>query len=69
MRLEGVSMRVLAAALGICLFIVVACKKEQNHNMVDFEQIEPDNSTNYWYIFRDEIREQHKRESKNKPPF
>lgn len=62
-------MRVCVAALGICLLFIVACKKEHSRNMVDFEQIEPDNSTNYWYIFRDEIREQHERERKNKPPF
>ncbi|MBN2158149.1 MAG: hypothetical protein JW807_02050 [Spirochaetes bacterium] len=40
------------------------CKKKPEQNVVDFEQINPDNSNDYRYIFRETIREQEERINK-----
>lgn len=56
----------------ILLIIVIAlagvglpgCKEKPEENKVDLEQINPDDSNDYQYIFREEIQKEKEREKK-----
>jgi hypothetical protein len=68
--LKVAPVRILILAIIIsCMLPAGACKKEKPKNVVDFDQIEPDNSNDYRYIFRNDIRQQEERNGRYKKKF
>jgi len=61
-------MRALTAILIglVFLFNAAGCRQKPEVNRVDLDQINVDDSNNYRYIFRETIREERERESREK---
>ncbi len=58
-------MKILRVMLiGLLILGLVVCKKKPEVNTVDLEQINPDDSNDYRYIFREEIQKDKDRENK-----
>jgi hypothetical protein len=57
-------MRIIQIALiGVLILGFSGCKKKPELNKVDLEQINPDDSNDYRYIFREEIEKDKEREN------
>lgn len=57
-------MKILRVILSALMVMgVTGCKEKPEENRVDLEQINPDDSTDYRYIFREEIRKDRDREN------
>lgn len=60
-------MRTLAIIVSICLAVIgTSCKEKPEQNVVDFDQVNPDNSNDYRYIFRESIKEQDERMNRHR---
>jgi hypothetical protein len=52
--------------IGLLVLGFAGCKEKPEDNKVDLEQINPDDSNDYRYIFRDEIQKDRDRENKRR---
>ena len=52
--------------IGLLVICYAGCKEKPEQNQVDLEQINPDDSNNYEYIFREEIQKEKDREHKRR---
>ncbi|MBP7734434.1 MAG: hypothetical protein KA369_00540 [Spirochaetes bacterium] len=60
-------MRIIQIAMiGVLILGFDACKKKTEVNKVEMEQINPDDSNDYRYIFREEIEKDRERENKQR---
>jgi hypothetical protein len=50
--------------IGLLILGLGGCKKKPEVNTVDLEQVNPDDSNDYRYIFREEIQKDKDREDK-----